>query len=208
MSLRSNSCRRFYTLNFSQNNIVTEEICAISRRRFLGLGLIALSAILVPDKIQAAVKDTPSEKKISLYNVYTQEKLETVYWRDGEFIPEVLDEINHIFRDLRSGKVKAIKHNLIDLLSSLQLRLKTKEPFHIVSGYRTPRSNAILRKKRKGVARNSLHMYGKAVDINLPGYNLKALRRTAMKLKGGGVGYYPSSKFIHVDVGEVRYWRG
>ena len=180
----------------------------MNRRKFIALGLSVVTATLVPKKILAAVKDSPAEKKLSFYNVYSHENLETIYWKDGQFVPEALSMINHIFRDSRTGKVKAIKTDLLDLLFSIHEKLKNKEPFHIISGYRTPHSNALLRKKIKGVARNSLHMYGKAVDLNLPGYSAKYIRRTAMSLRRGGVGYYPRSKFVHIDIGQIRYWRG
>ncbi|GBD96269.1 MAG TPA: DUF882 domain-containing protein [Nitrospirae bacterium] len=180
----------------------------MNRRKFITMGLAIVTATFVPKKILAAVKDSPAEKKLSFYNIYSHENLETVYWKDGQFVPGALSMINHIFRDSRTGKVKAIKTDLLDVLFDIRRKLKNKEPFHIISGYRTPHSNALLRKRKKGVAKNSLHMYGKAVDISLPGYSTKALRRTAMSLRRGGVGYYPRSKFVHVDVGQVRYWWG
>jgi len=180
----------------------------ISRRKFLGMGLVAAASALVPSGVYAAAKELAPEKAISFYNVYTHENLETVYWKNGLYVPEALSQVNHLFRDIRSGKVKTINKELIDLLYDLQQELKTDEPFQIISGYRSPHSNAMLRKTKKGVAKNSLHMYGKAADIRLPGYSLKGIRGAAMKLRAGGVGYYPRSKFVHVDVGSIRYWRG
>lgn len=180
----------------------------ISRRSFLGMGLITAAAAIVPPGVFAAVKGVPEERKVFLHNVYTKENLEATYWRDGSYLPDVLAQINHMCRDVRTGRVKPISKDLIDLLHVIRQKLEITEPFHIISGYRTPRSNAILRKKNKGAAKNSLHMYGKAVDVQLPGYNLKDIRQTLMTLKAGGVGYYPRSKFVHIDVGNVRYWRG
>ena len=180
----------------------------LSRREFLGLSITAAVASLVPSEIYAASEKIQTAKKICLHNVYTSETIEPVFWRDGEYLPEALSDINHIFRDIRTGKERTINKELINLLYDLQQEVKIEEPFHIVSGYRTPRSNALLRKTTKGVAKNSFHMYGKAADIRLPDYNLSTLRRKAMNLRVGGVGYYPRSSFIHVDVGAVRYWRG
>lgn len=181
----------------------------ISRRKFLGMGLISMAAAVVPKgAFASAGEHIISERELAFYNLYTHENLDTIYWRDGQYIPEALSEIDYIFRDRRSGKVKRINRRLMDLLFNIQKKLGSKEPFQLISGYRTPRSNAILSKTNKGVAKNSLHMYGKAVDLRLPGYSLKAVRRAAMSFKAGGVGYYPRSKFVHIDVGNVRYWWG
>lgn len=180
----------------------------ISRRKFLGIGLVTAVSALVPSGVYAAAKELSPEKTISFYNVYTHENLAEVYWKDGLYVPEALSQVNHIFRDIRTGRETKINKELIDLLHDLQQELNTDEPFHITSGYRTPRSNELLRKTKKGVAKNSLHMYGKAADIRLPGYSLEEVRRAAMNLRAGGVGYYPRSKFVHVDVGDLRYWRG
>jgi uncharacterized protein YcbK (DUF882 family) len=179
-----------------------------SRRELLSMGLVTVASTIIPHKTLAAIEEPEAERDISFYNLYSHENLEIVYWRDGKYLPEALSEINHMFRDSRTGKVKIINKNLIDLLFNLKTKLKTNEPFQIVSGYRSPRSNAILRKKKKGVARNSLHMYGKAVDLRVPGQSIRTVRYAAMGLKGGGVGYYPRSSFVHIDVGDIRYWRG
>ncbi len=180
----------------------------MSRRQFLHTGLLTAAAVCIPGKILASVRDRDPEKKLLFYNAFTHEHLETVYWIDGLYVPEELSKINHLFRDHRTGKVKVINTDLLDLLYHVQKKLESKKPFHIMSGYRTPRSNALLRKRNKQVSRNSLHMYGKAVDLNLPGYRLKDVRRAAMSFRRGGVGYYPRHKFVHIDVGDVRYWWG
>ena len=190
----------------------------ISRRKLLGMGLATMAAAFVPGKILSADEArlphffndyvSFSEKKLSLYNVHYHENVETVFWKDGQYVPEALSEINHLFRDRRTGKEKTINTELLDLLFDLQQNLKSEEPFHIISGYRTPKSNALLRKRKKGVAKNSLHMYGKAVDLRLPGYSLKTIRQAAMSFNAGGVGIYHRSKFVHIDVGQVRYWWG
>ena len=195
--------------DFQENRICSALKKNISRRKFLALGLATAAASVFPFETLAAVNTivTPG-RALSFYNIYTQEELDIVYWFEGKYLPDALARINHILRDLRTGKVKDIDNSLLDLLYGIQKKLKSRDPFNVVSGYRTPKSNAILRKRRKGVAINSLHMYGKAVDINLPGYSLGALRRVAINLRHGGVGYYPYSKFVHLDVGEVRNWVG
>lgn len=190
------------------NNKFTESRERISRRQVLGIGLAVTAAALIPESIFAAARDLSPEREISFYNLHTHETLDVVYWKDGLYDPEALSRINHIFRDSRTGKEKVINAGLLDLLSSIRQKLKSKEPFHLYSGYRTPRSNAILRRQNKGASKNSLHMYGKAVDLRLPGHSLKVLRKAAMSFRQGGVGYYPRSKFVHIDVGSVRYWWG
>jgi uncharacterized protein YcbK (DUF882 family) len=141
-----------------------------------------------------------------LYETHTKESVATVYWVDGTYLPEALTDINRVLRDFRTDEVKPIDTGLLDLVCAIRVRLKAQDPFHVISGYRSPKTNAMLRKNNRGVARKSLHQYGKAVDIRLPGCSLSLLRRVATELRAGGVGYYPRSNFIHVDVGQVRYW--
>ena len=111
-------------------------------------------------------------------------------------------------RDFRKPDTKPIDTNLLDLLSAISMRLNPEKPFHVISGYRSPETNAKLRKRGTGAAKNSYHTQGKAVDIRLPGCRTSVLRRTAYKLKKGGVGYYPHRGFVHIDVGPIRYWKG
>jgi uncharacterized protein YcbK (DUF882 family) len=146
------------------------------------------------------------ERKLGFYNTHTGDTLTTTYWADGEYIHDSLDEINHVLRDHRTGDVYPINPDLLDILYVLQLKVERRDPFSIISGYRSPKTNAMLNKTSSGVAKRSLHMQGKAIDIRLPGCELAYLRKAAMSLKSGGVGYYPSSDFIHVDIGRVRYW--
>ncbi len=180
----------------------------ITRRDLIALGLVTAASALLPFKAYAGSEPGPVPKELLFYNMYTDEHMKIVYWRDGMYLPDALADINHIFRDIRTGKERDIDINLVDLLFDIKTRIRSKEPYCIISGYRTPKSNALLSKRKKGVARKSLHMFGKAVDIRIPGYSLKGIRRVAMKHRAGGVGYYPRSKFVHLDVGEVRYWRG
>ncbi|MBI5409626.1 MAG: YcbK family protein [Nitrospirae bacterium] len=180
----------------------------VSRRGLLTGGIVTIATSLIPRKAFSAVKDVllETERSLFLYNVYTGEKLKADYWSNGQYISDVLTEVNHLFRDHLTEAIETIDTNLLDLLYSLKEKLKINEPFNIVSGYRSPQTNAKLRKWRRGVAKNSLHMYGKAVDIRVPGYSTKAVRLAAIELQGGGVGYYPRSGFVHLDVGEIRYW--
>ena len=178
---------------------------ALSRRGFLKYGAAAMLAASVPGKALAAIAASP-ERKLSFYHLHTGEKLNAVYWADGTYQQDGLGEIYHLLRDFRSGDVSPIDTGLLDLLHSLSIKLDTTAQFHVISGYRSPNTNAMLAKNSRGVARHSLHMDGLAVDIRLPGRELADVHRAALSLKSGGVGYYPASNFVHVDCGRVRAW--
>jgi uncharacterized protein YcbK (DUF882 family) len=181
----------------------------LTRRSFLGLGALATAAALVPGPAQAATSTTRRERTLSFFNTHTGERLRTAYCCDGVYQPDALTEINHILLDFRHNEVRPIDPALLDLLHELGGTLEMDQPFHIISGYRSPATNALLREQggsHTGVASKSLHMVGKAIDIRVPGVKLDHLRDAARSLKLGGVGYYPSSNFVHVDTGRVRYW--
>lgn len=170
----------------------------------LGLGTAA-AALSVGSRPVAAAMELP-ERRIRLTNAHTWEKLDIIYWADGEYIPESMDEINHLMRDHRANRSKAMDVNLIDHLHVLVNALGTQEPVRVLSGYRTPETNAALRKRSNGVAKYSLHMEAKAMDFNIPGMSTKTVRDAAVAMKAGGVGYYASSGFVHIDTGRVRSW--
>jgi uncharacterized protein YcbK (DUF882 family) len=179
----------------------------LSRRKFLKIGTMTTLAALVPGTAFSAFrKFPPRERTLSFFNTHTGESLRTTYWSDGDYIPEALQEIDVIMRDHRTGDVLAMDPGVLDLVHALKRKLQAKEPFHIISGYRSPKTNALLNRCSTGVAKNSLHMEGKAVDLRLPGCRLRRLREAALDLGAGGVGYYPQSRFVHVDTGPVRCW--
>lgn len=130
------------------------------------------------------------------------------YWADGEYIQDAMAELNRVMRDWRTGEVCEMEPKLFDLLHQLGRTMETNCHFELVSGYRSPKTNAMLHRIDPEVAVNSLHMKGQATDISLPGRPLRKLHETALAMQLGGVGYYPDSNFIHVDVGRVRRWRG
>jgi uncharacterized protein YcbK (DUF882 family) len=182
-----------------------------NRRSFLGYGALATAATLIPGRAQAAPAAAVRrrERKLAFFHTHTGERLRTVYCTDGEYHPDALAELNHLLRDFRRDEVKPIEPELFDLLHELAGTLETDQPFHVISGYRSPATNAMLRERggsHTGVASRSLHMVGKAIDIRLPGVKLDHLRAAARSLKLGGVGFYPSSNFVHVDTGRVRFW--
>lgn len=180
------------------------------RRDFLKLGLLSsLGAVLPSAAFAAASHDGPErgiERGLDFYNTHTNERLRTTYWSGGSYLSSSLDDINFILRDFRANEIKAIDTRLLDLLHRLHTSLDTSEPFHVISGYRTAATNALLHAASEGVAVHSLHIDGMAIDIRVPGRDLTVLRRAALALQGGGVGYYPRSDFVHVDVGRVRTW--
>jgi uncharacterized protein YcbK (DUF882 family) len=180
----------------------------LSRRRLIRLGLFASTACLLPGPALASVwsRVDPRARKLSFYNLHTGENLTTVYWADGEYIAGALSEINYILRDFRRNEVKPIDARLLDLLHALRASLDTNAPFHVISGYRSPLTNAMLRRASEGVAAHSLHLKGQAIDLRVPGIELPAVRDAALALRGGGVGYYARSDFVHVDVGRIRTW--
>ena len=159
-----------------------------------------------PDFSEARVGGMP-ERRLSLYNIHTDERLEVVY-RDGtgRYNPAALGALNHFLRCHYTQQVAKIDPHVIEFLSRVDQRLGEGHEIHVVSGYRSPEYNALLVREGKGAAKHSLHLLGKAVDIRIPTVGLDILKKTAQSLEYGGVGYYPKSGFIHLDSGRVRNW--
>jgi uncharacterized protein YcbK (DUF882 family) len=176
-----------------------------TRRDCLRLG-VASAASLLSLPALAKVARPGQERSLSLHNTHTGEDVSTVYWAAGDYIHSSLQDINTLLRDHRSGEIFPMDTDLLDLLYVLQQQVGSRKAYQIISGYRSPQTNAALRSKSGGVAKRSYHMKGKAIDIRLPGCDLKQLHRAALDIKAGGVGYYPESGFIHVDVGPLRSW--
>jgi uncharacterized protein YcbK (DUF882 family) len=177
-----------------------------TRRHLLRAGTAALAASVASPAI---AKIAPAHyRSLSFNNLHTGEKLKSEYWANGRYIPGALSEINHLLRDFRTGGVHKIEPNLLDLLNHLHHRMDSNAAFEVLSGYRSPATNAMLHRHSHGVAAHSLHMKGMAIDIRLPDRDLSRLHRTALSMRAGGVGYYPKSDFVHVDVGRVRHWGG
>ena len=182
-----------------------ESLACLGRRRFVGLAAAGCAALgLSP--IGSAQAALSGERRLSFYNLHTQEALATVFWQDGSFVPDALAEIDWHLRDFRTDEVHNMDPALIDLLHGLCRTMAYDGPIHVISGYRCPRTNAMLAAQSGGVAKNSYHLYGMAVDLRLPGLSLREVRRAALDLARGGVGFYPRSDFVHVDTGPVRRW--
>ncbi len=171
----------------------------------LALGGLAGRPAFAALNLDSAAAAAPV-RELAFMNLHTGESLSTVYWADGFYVPQGLAEINRILRDHRNDQVGAIAPRLLDLLYQLHARFDTTLPFQVYSGYRSPASNDQLREADPTVAKRSLHMEGMAMDFCIEGVALEDLRRAAMELRAGGVGYYPDSHFVHVDIGRVRSW--
>ncbi|HEV3112713.1 MAG TPA: YcbK family protein [Candidatus Binataceae bacterium] len=184
-----------------------ERTGTLNRRQLLKIGTVVAGSALVPGAALAALRvPYPPERSLKIYNLHTGETLTAQYCENGCYVEGALSEINYIMRDFRANEIKPIDPHLLDLLYSLNRRLATQEPFHLISGYRSPATNAMLAARSEGVAHRSLHIEGKAADIRVPGRRLWEVWQTSMAMLAGGVGFYPRSDFVHVDVGRVRFW--
>jgi len=176
-----------------------------NRRDFLKKSII-LGAGLTVSPHELFSYRLPVDRSIKLFNVHTGEHLKATYWAKDHFVKDEIKKINYFLRDFRTGDVQEMDIKLLDLLYSIQLIRDTDKAIKVYSGYRSPKTNERLRKRSEGVAKNSYHLKAQAIDINLPGTDLKNLKRLATFLRRGGVGYYPKSGFMHIDTGPIRYW--
>src|SRR5215469_9383355 len=172
------------------------------RRRFLQHAGAAL--MLLP---LGAAWARPSERRsLSFIHTHTGERLSSVYFQDGQYRVEELTRINQLLRDFRSGDVHTIDTGVLDILADLRVLADRDEPYEVICGYRSPQTNAALRRHSSGVAEHSLHLQGRAIDVRLPGVPTSRLRELALGMERGGVGFYPQSDFVHLDNGRVRSW--
>ncbi len=175
-------------------------------RRRLCKALLTVPLLVTVAPISTLAALVP-ERKLSFYHTHTREELSLVYYQNGNYIPQALKKMNHYLRDFRCDAVHTIDPALLDILHDLQHAAGNPNgTFEVLSGYRSPETNRNLRQKSNGVAQNSLHMQGMAIDIRLEGTTTRTLRDLSMRMKRGGTGYYASSDFIHLDTGRVRHW--
>jgi uncharacterized protein YcbK (DUF882 family) len=178
----------------------------INRRRLLlGGACLVAGAALTPIDAFAAPR-APGGRELSFLNLHTGEKLTAEYVHGGKYVPSALRAIEKLLRDHRSGDVHRIDPHLLDQIHALRKRVGAKTPFHVISAYRSPNTNAMLCEASSAVAVNSFHCKGQAIDVRVPGVALNRLRKAALSMKAGGVGYYPDDNFVHVDTGPVRRW--
>ena len=202
---------------------IDEDITNASRRKFLkrlaygsvlALGGCGVETTAIRDvtrhgmtqKIQAAYPHSTEYKTLSFEHMHTGEKLRLTYFERGIYIADALHEINYLLRDFRTDETHPIDTALLDQLFDLKQILGFNKPFHIISGYRSPYTNAQLRKHSHGVAEHSFHLQGKAIDIRVEGIASRTIRNTALAMAQGGVGYYPRNNFVHLDSGRFRTW--
>ncbi len=177
------------------------------RRDLLQMGLVGLLAGVVPLSFsEKADARNFAAWRISLRQAHTGESFSGVYRVGDKYLPEAFERLNYVLRDFRTGEVFPMDPRVVDILSMTQGKVDNGRPLEVLSGYRSPKTNSMLRNASTGVARNSFHMYGQAIDLRVPGYRTSKLQKVALGLRAGGVGYYPKSDFVHVDTGKVRSW--
>lgn len=180
--------------------------CRLDRRRLLGLTVAGGTCLAVGSKARAMSYPSMASRRLAFYNLHTEEMLSAVYWRDGTYVAQGLADISYHLRDFRSGGIKAIDPHLLDLLYDVVHVCGADEPVNVISGYRSPATNAMLAARSNKVSPTSFHIEGKAIDIRLPGRVTRGVRDIALAIGAGGVGYYPESDFVHLDTGPVRAW--
>ena len=180
-----------------------------NRRRVLKTGTLMAGAVATGmwSRAGRAQAVAPS-RRIALHNLHTPESLEVEFFRDGDYVPDALSAVQALLRDFRNGEQHPIDPPLLDYLHDLARIVGVDPVFSVISGYRSPETNAQLHEHSNGVARNSLHMQGRAIDVRLAGIDCAHLANSALDMTRGGVGYYRASDFVHLDTGRFRTWRG
>lgn len=179
-------------------------ITTAPRRALLSLALVGLAvtaAVTPPRDVRAA-----DARQLSLYHTHTHRTLDVVYYENGEYVESALNEINRFLKDFRTGDVADMDPKLLDMLHDVRNELGSDQTFEVISAYRSPQTNEMLRANTKGVAKNSQHLLGHAIDVRLRGTSTPKLRDTAVEMQRGGVGFYKQSDFVHMDTGRVRRW--
>lgn len=181
----------------------------ITRRGLLG-AFAATAVTAAPTFSNAAgfLRGGGDVRRLRMFSGRTGERLDTIYWIEGDYIAEAIREINIFMRDWRTGEAVQIDTRTVDIMAAAHRLMGTSEPYMLLSGYRSPKTNAMLRSNSSGVARNSLHMRGQAADLRVSGRSVSQMARAAASCRAGGVGKYSGSNFVHMDCGDVRTWGG
>jgi uncharacterized protein YcbK (DUF882 family) len=177
----------------------------VNRRRFLrSIGSVAGAVAAV--RAGSVLANTTATRSVSFVHTHTGEELTAAYWKSGSYQQDALLKVNHLLRDFRTDEVHDIDPALLDALFDLQSKTDSDRPFQVISGYRSPKTNEMLRHSSDGVAQHSMHLVGRAIDIRLEGFPTRRLGELARSMGRGGVGYYRASDFVHVDTGRIRFW--
>jgi uncharacterized protein YcbK (DUF882 family) len=187
---------------------MTTETSQRFTRRGILTAFAATTIVAAPTFSKAAgvLRGSGDIRRVRLYSGRTGERLDTIYWIEGDYIKDAVKEINHFMRDWRTDQVKSIDLRTVDIMAAAHNLLDANEPYLLLSGYRSPQTNAMLRRRGSGVAKNSLHMKGQAADLRLSSRSVSQIARAAQACRGGGVGRYSGSNFVHMDCGVVRSW--
>ncbi len=179
----------------------------VSRRALLGIfAATAITAAPTYSKAAGFIRGGGDIRRLRMYSGRTGERIDMIYWIEGQYIKDSLKQINHFMRDWRTDDLKMIDTRTVDVMAAAHNLMDIKEPYMLLSGYRSPATNAMLRSKSRGVAKNSLHMKGQAADLRLSSRSVGQMARAAQACRGGGVGRYSRSNFVHMDCGPVRNW--
>ena len=180
-----------------------------TRRSLLGaLAATAVGAAPIYANAAGFLRGGGDIRRIRMYSGRTGERMDTIYWIEGDYIAEALKEITYFMRDWRNDKTKVIDARTVDIMTAAHRLLGVNEPYMLLSGYRSPETNAMLRSRSRGVAKNSLHMVGQAADLRLQSRSVGQMYQAAAACSAGGVGKYSRSNFVHMDCGPVRTWGG
>ena len=190
----------------NNETLINSNLNSIDRRDILKLGLAGMLATVVPLGLPSTGHAARNTWRVAFRHGHTGESFNGVYRVGDKYLPEAFERLNYVLRDFRTGEVFPMDPRVIDIISIVQKKAAQREPLEVLSGYRSPKTNAGLRRNTSGVAKNSFHMYGQAIDMHINGFRTQKLRDIARNLRAGGVGYYPRSDFIHVDTGSVRSW--
>ncbi|WP_420859287.1 YcbK family protein [Marivivens marinus] len=188
---------------------MTNSSSGISRRGLLtAFAATAISAAPTFSNAASFLRGAGDIRRLRMYSGRTGEKIDMIYWIEGEYIPEAMNQITHFMRDWRTGTTIQIDSRTVDIMAAAHNLLDVSEPYTLLSGYRSPQTNAMLRSRSSGVARNSLHMRGQAADLRLASRSTSQMARAAQSCNAGGVGRYAGSNFVHMDCGPIRTWNG
>lgn len=184
-----------------------EKSTGITRRTLLG-AFAAASVSAAPTFANAfgLLRGAGDIRRIRMYSGRTGERIDMIYWIEGEYVKEAVNEVNHFMRDWRTDSIKSIDLRTVDIMAAAHNLMDVDEPYMLLSGYRSPKTNAMLRSRSRGVAKNSLHVKGQAADLRLSSRSVSQMARAAAACQGGGVGKYSRSNFVHMDCGVVRTW--